>query len=72
MNMFVDTTAKLRRHQLSLHSSSDVVPPYARYILVMAGQIVLTNHYLVHIRWLPIWFAGSKPKPSLMLFMQFS
>ena len=35
-------------------------------------QIVLTNHYLVHIRWLPIWFAWSKPEPNCMLFMQFS
>ena len=69
---FVDITANRRRHQLSLHPSSDGVFPYTRYILGVAGQIVLTNHYLVHIRSLPIWFAGSKPEPDLMLFMQFS
>jgi len=33
MNSFVDITAKRRRHQLSLHPSSDVSPLYARYIL---------------------------------------
>ena len=27
-----------------------------RFILGLAGQIVLTNHYIVHIRWRPIWF----------------
>ena len=72
MNSFVDTTAKRRRHHLSLHPSSDVSPPYSRNILGEAEQIVLTNHYIVHIRWLPIWFAGSKPEPNWMLFMQFS
>jgi len=54
MNRFVDTTAKRRRHQLSLHPSSDISRSYARYILGVARQIVLSNHYLVHIRWLPI------------------
>jgi len=71
MNSCVDISAKRRRHQLSLHPSSDVSPPYARYILGMADRL-LTNLYLVHIRWLPIWFAGSKPEPNWMLFMQFS
>jgi len=58
--------AKRRCYQLSLHPSTDV---YARYISMVAGLIVLTNHY---IRWLPIWFAGPKPEPTWMLFMQFS
>ena len=44
MNSFVDITAKHRRHQLSLHPSSDVSPRYARYILGVAGQVVVTNH----------------------------
>ena len=64
---FVDITAKRRRHQLSLHPSF----PYARYILGVAGQVVLTNHYLVHIRSLPIWFAGSQPEPNWMLLSSF-
>ena len=33
---------------------------------------MVINHYLVHIRWFPIWFAGSKPEPNWMLFIQFS
>ena len=44
MNSFVDITAK----------SS----PYARYILGVAGQLVVTNHYPVHIRWLSIGLLG--------------
>jgi len=27
---------------------------YARYILGVAGQVVLTNHYLVNIRWFQV------------------
>ena len=38
----------------------------------LKGHVVVTNHYPVHIRWLPIWFAGYKPEPNWMLFMQFS
>ena len=72
MNRFVDIIANHRRYQLSLHPSSNVSHPYARYILGVAGRVVVTNHYLVHIRWFPIWFAGSKPEPNWMLFMQFS
>ena len=37
INSFVDITAKRRRHHLSLHPSSDVSPPYARYILGGGG-----------------------------------
>ena len=72
MNSFIDITAKRRRHHLSLHPSSDVSSSYARYILGVAGQVVVTNNYPVHIRWLPNWFAGSKPEPNWMLFMQIS
>ena len=43
MNIFVDITDKRRHNQLSLHPSSDVSPPYARYIFGVTGQIVLTN-----------------------------
>jgi len=57
MNSLINITAK--RSQLSLHLSSDISPPYARYILGVAGQIVLTNHYLVHIRWLPVFFINT-------------
>jgi len=71
MNSFVDITAKRRRNQLRFHPLSDVSPPYARYISVVAGQILLTNHYIIHIRWLSIWFAGSKPESNWVLFMQF-
>ena len=72
MNSFVDVTAKRRHNQLSLHPSSDVSSPHTRYILGVTGQIVLTNHYLVHIRWLRIGsFAGSKSEPNWMFCMQF-
>jgi len=68
MTSFVDIAAKRRHHQLSLHPSSVVSPPYARYILRVAGQIVLTNHYLVHIRWLPIWVFGWLVSLGFVLF----
>ena len=41
MASLVDIIAKRRRNQPSLHPSSDVSPPYARYILGVAGQIVM-------------------------------
>ena len=41
MNSFVDITAKRRRHQLSLHPSSDDSPLYARYILNAINAVFL-------------------------------
>ena len=43
MNSFIDITAK--RSQLSLHPSG-VSPPYARYILGVAGQIISADQSL--------------------------
>ena len=59
---FVDITAKRRRHPSF---------PYARYILGVAGQVVLTNHYLVHIRWIPIWFLGRSQSQTWCFFCSF-
>ena len=67
INSFVDITAKRRRH----HPSSDVSPPYARYILGGGGAGSGDQSLPVHIRWLPNWFAGSKPEPNWMLLCRF-
>jgi len=37
MHSFVDINVKRRRHQLSLHPSSDVSPPNPQYILGVTG-----------------------------------
>ena len=57
MYIVVDITAKRRRHQLSLHPSSDVSPRYARYILGVMWQVVVINHF-VYVRLLPFWSAA--------------
>jgi len=55
MYIVVDISAKHRRHKLSFHPSSDVSPRYARYILGLAGQVVVINGF-IYVHWLQVWF----------------